>query len=417
MDPQSLPVPNQPPQSFGVAPTVVASVSPNPPAPQQAFTAWPNQPAPQRHAGVWSNQPAPKPQQGQGALGDWADLRVPQPWSSMPDTVDPALKPKRKGRGVIAWTLSVFAGGLFVGPLVADYADQGVEAGMAWLASLAPSAPGFVRPYLPKPLEAPAAVRAPVVPAAVVPVAPAAVAPAVRAEVTAQPARKPEITLQPVEVKAAVPGPRPVAAERPSKDARRHAARGSHGKDAVALASADEAPAPVAEKPTEPKHTPNGDPFDSHEGAGAPAAVKSQPAKSHDSLDDLMADGPGAGKAHDKRNTSREIDSMLKDVQKSDPAPAAKRAEPASAPSLTAADIGRVMSGVKSNAAECGKRFGESGVADLKLTVGKDGTLSNVAIRGKLADSPAGRCVVQAARNAVFPHNSGLTFDYRIDVR
>jgi hypothetical protein len=200
--------------------------------------------------------------------------------------------------------------------------------------------------------------------------------------------------------------------------------RGRHGQVAVDLAS-DEVPAPVAETTTEPRHGESRDPFESGakphlaQAAAEPAAVKSPPERSNASLDDLMADGPSAGgKGHEKRSTSREIDAMLKDVQKSDPTPLPKRPEPTSAaPSLTAADIGRVMSGVKRNAAECGKRFGQSGVADLKLTVGKDGTLSGVALRGKLADSPAGRCVAEAARNAVFPPNSGLTFDYRIDVR
>jgi hypothetical protein len=390
VDPQRLPVPNQP-------------------APQQAFNAWPNQPVPQRQTAVWPNQPAP--QQSQGTLGDWADLKAPQPWSSVPEVVDPALKPKR--RGVVAWTLGVFAGGLFVGPQVADYADRAVEDSIAWLAA---SAPGFVRPYLPKLLDAPAAAPLRVVPSAV--------APAVPAEPTTPPQRKPEIIAQP-DVTAPVVDPslRGAAAERPSKAVRPHAMRGKHGKVALAVAL-DEAPAPVAEKAPEPKHGGSLDPFDSAaDGAGAPAAVKSppksQPTTSHGSLDDLMGDGPNAGgKAHEKRSTSREIDAMLKDVQKSDPSPAPKRVDPAAAaPSLTAADIGRVMGGVKSNAAECGKRFGESGVADLKLTVGKDGTIASVAIRGKLADTPVGRCVVQAARNAEFPRNSGLTFDYRIDVR
>ena len=388
VDPQRLPVPNQP-------------------APPQAFNAWPNQLMPQRQTAVWPNQPAP--QQSQRTLGDWADLKVPQPWSSVPEARDPALKPNRKGRGVVALTLWVFAGGLFVGPQVADYTDRAVEDSIAWLAT---SAPGFVRPYLPKPLEAPAA--------APVRVVPSAVAPAGAAEPTAPPQRRPEIIAQPAAT-APVVDPRPsgVAAERPSKDVRPHAAHGKHGKVALAVAL-DEAPTPVAEKAPAPKYGGSLDPFDSApDGAGAPPAVKSPPLKSHSALNDLMGDGPSTGgTAHEKRSTSREIDAMLKDVQKSDPAPAPKRVEPAAAaPSLTAADIGRVMGGVKSNAAACGKRFGESGVADLKLTVGKDGTMANVAIRGKLADTPVGRCVVQAARNAEFPRNSGLTFDYRIDVR
>jgi hypothetical protein len=435
---QMLPVPNQPAQSFATAPSVAAPLAPNQPAPQPAFGAWQNQPEAQRNTAAWSHQPAS--QEGQGSFGDWTNLRAPQQWSSAPATVEPARK--RKGRGIVAWTLWVFAGGLFAAPQLTDYADQGVEAGVAWLAALAPSAPSFVRPYLPKPTEAPAQApaaqrsrvegSAPVVPTAVAPAVPveATARAARKPEIAAQPARKPEIAAQPagMNATAAAPSRALVADQRPARDPRPHAVRGKRGKIAVAL-PLDDAPAPVAEKTAAPKHGASVDPFEGGEGAAPattratktaaePTAVKSQP-KSHDSLDDLMADGPGGGgKAHEKRSTSREIDAMLKDVQKSDPQPTPKRVEPASASaSLTAADISRVMSGVKSNAAECGKRFGQSGVADLKLTVGKDGTLSGVAIRGQLADSPVGRCVVQAARNAVFPHSGGLTFNYRVDVR
>jgi hypothetical protein len=144
-----------------------------------------------------------------------------------------------------------------------------------------------------------------------------------------------------------------------------------------------------------------------------------RPAKTGDDLDDLMTGVPGASENRPagKRSTSKQIDAMLKDVQKSDPPPPPKRAEPASLPSLTASDIAKAMAGVKTDANACGQRFGQSGRADLKLTVGKDGTVSNVDLRGKLADTTVGRCIAQAARRAEFPHNSGLKFDYRIDVR
>jgi len=427
--PQMLPVPNQPaPQPAFVAPQPAFGAWPNQPATQPSAAAWPNQPAPQQGHGSWSPQPATQP-----GLGNWSNLRAPQQWSSAPATVDPVLKRKRKGLGVVAWSLWVFAGGLFAAPQLADYADRGVEDGIAWLAT---SAPSFVRPYLPKLLEAPA--PAPVLQhlrdEGAAPAVPSAVATAEPAEATGQPQPKRQIVVQPAGTNAPAtdPSPKPVAVERPAKEARHHAVRGTHGKVAAALAVA-EPPAPVAAaKPTEHKHGASGDPFESF-GDGAsepattrvaqaavePAAVKSQPTRSHDSLDDLMGDGGSvAGKPHDKRNTSKEIDAMLKDVQKSDPQPPPKRTEAATAaPSLTAADIARVMTGVKNSAAECGKRFGQNGVADLKLTVGRDGRISGVAVRGKLADSPVGRCVAQAARDAVFPHNSGLTFDYRIDVR
>ncbi len=75
------------------------------------------------------------------------------------------------------------------------------------------------------------------------------------------------------------------------------------------------------------------------------------------------------------------------------------------------------MASVKTSANSCGKRFGQDGAVDLGLTVGKDGRVTNVAVRGKLADSPAAQCVAKAARGASFPHNSGLRFDYRINLQ
>jgi hypothetical protein len=74
------------------------------------------------------------------------------------------------------------------------------------------------------------------------------------------------------------------------------------------------------------------------------------------------------------------------------------------------------MAGVKTGAKACARRFDQSGVADLKLTVGKNGRVSDVAVRGKLANSPTSDCITQVARGASFPPNSGLKFDYRIDV-
>jgi hypothetical protein len=56
-------------------------------------------------------------------------------------------------------------------------------------------------------------------------------------------------------------------------------------------------------------------------------------------------------------------------------------------------------------------------VADLRLVVGKDGRVSDVSVRGKLAGSSLAECIAQAARGASFPPNSGLKFNYRIDVQ
>ena len=48
---------------------------------------------------------------------------------------------------------------------------------------------------------------------------------------------------------------------------------------------------------------------------------------------------------------------------------------------------------------------------------GASDRVTNVALRGKLAGQPIGQCVVKAVRSAAFPRNSGLKFDYRIDVQ
>lgn len=433
--PQTLPVPNQPTQSYATARTLVAPPAPVPyqPAPQAPLGAWPGQPAQQPTAPVWSNQPAPQRSQPQWSpqpapqAGGWPNLSAPQEWSSAAAAVQPAPKPKRKGRGIVAWTLWVFAGGLFTAPLIADHADQAVEASLVWLAT---SAPEFVRPYLPKFVQAlaPVATSQKSSERARVSATPAPVAmpmPVVAA--TPRPEEEPEASAEVADSAAVVArSPRAAEVERPSKNVRPRAGRGKHGKAAAALAVA-EAPVAVENKTTEPKHGAAVDPFEGGGGAGEPSPTRApkpvaepsgQQGRARDSLDDLMAAGPGGDKTHDRRSTSKEIDAMLKGVQKSDPQPAPKRAESGNAnPPLTSSDIARAMSSVKSSAAECGKRFGDSGVADLKLTVDKDGTVSNVAIRGKLAATAAGQCVVRAARNAVFPRNSGLTFDYRLDVR
>jgi hypothetical protein len=200
----------------------------------------------------------------------------------------------------------------------------------------------------------------------------------------------------------------------------------------VATLALGEPRSPLA--PAEParhKQGGDGDPFDSDGGgasepAGAKHVAKAAPepapatrpsAKSGDALDDLMTGVGGGGSKPAKRSTSKEIDVMLKDVQKSEPPPPPKRAEPAPLPPLTASDIATAMAGVKTSANRCGRRFGQSGVADLKLMVGRDGRVTDVAVHGKLADSPIAQCIAKAARRTTFPRNAGLKFDYRIAVQ
>ena len=381
--------------------------------------------APQQRPGSWWDQNAP--QQGVNA---WPTLSAPQEYFSMAPTTVTAMAQsaqKPKGRRIVAWSLWVFAGGLAAGPLLADYADQGLDAAMGWLAT---SAPSFLQPYLPKPLQAPTPPdhRSSVVDTVATSV------PAERATTAksaAQPRPTPGLAAQqpgtraPTIVAIANPG----APERPANQTQ---PRPAHGTRRKVAATEPEAPTRVAaaksagHKPGEPTDPFDGDAHGAAESVArepvakapaAPAPVK--PEKSGDALDDLMAGGTSesAGKPKGRRNTSKEIDAMLADVQKSEPAPQPKRTESAPLPPLTAADIAKAMTGVKTDANACGRRFGQVGIADLKLTVGKDGRIADVALHGKLADLPIAECVIKAARGAAFPRNAGLKFDYRINIQ
>ena len=345
-------------------------------------------------------------------------------------TAQSVQKPKPKGRRIVAWSLWVFAGGLSAGPALADWADQGLEAGIGWLATWAPSS---LQPYLPKPLQEPTPLEHRSKVAGTVAAAASAAERARTAEAPAEPKPTPVLATQPPGTRAPVivPITKPAAPERTATQTQPRPAHGTRRK----LASTEPgAPAPVAAAKSE-RHKPGetSDPFDSnrHEAAepvarepvakalAEPAPVKSNPAKSGDALDDLMAGvASGSGsKPNDRRNTSKEIDAMLKGVQKSEPAPPPKHTEPAPLPPLTAADIAKAMAGVKTEANACGKRFRQTGIADLKLTVGKDGRITDAALRSKLADLPIAQCIVKAARGATFPRNAGLKFDYRIDIQ
>lgn len=361
----------------------------------------------------------------------WPDPNAPQQGFTLPAPVGPMAfpvqKPKRRwGRAVFAWTLCVFAGGIAAGPTLQDYAYQGVDAAAFFIVTNAP--PWVTRYIPPSPNHLPPPSRTFSAPTVLPPPAASAAEPAEPAPAESPPApvadKRPTAMAPQIQPLAAPPEAPPVAEPRA-------ASRGKHGKP-VAKAPAREAafpppPAPTARKSrqTDPFETAGGDTeaAPAKREAALPPPQKSEPtpkrARASDGLDDLMG-GPateGAPAAKGKRSTSREIDAMLKDVQKSEPPPPPKKSEPAALPPLTASDISKAMAAVKTRANECGKSLGQKGMAELKLTVGKDGKVSNVAVAGKSAGSPLGECVARAARAASFPPNAGLKFDYRIDVR
>jgi hypothetical protein len=140
-------------------------------------------------------------------------------------------------------------------------------------------------------------------------------------------------------------------------------------------------------------------------------------AKTGDSLDSLMNDVVSDPKNGKPKKDTKEMDALLKDVQKSDPSPAAKKEQPASAPPLAPADISAAMAQVKVKGNACAQRFGRAGTAELKITVARDGRVTDVQLGGKLAATPVAGCIEQAVKTASFRPNAGLKFDYRMDVR
>ena len=369
----------------------------------------------------------------------------------------PQPKDKRRWGWLLFLCLFMFAGGVAAGPVLTDQAFALVERvapmlGMStpkFVENRRPAASAVVPAPEPAPTPEPTPAPAPVVATGAaktpageeqgeVPIAAAkpAVVPAAVKPVVVPAAVKPEPEQPVVAPAPAKPvGVKHAAAVAPAREdvaraAEYPGARSQHGKGAAKVASAAGTR----------KASDYQDPFavDNGEGANAakasapsgkskpapsePAAVaKSEPApkpaasKSQDSLDDLMADGVSGSKG--KKRDSKDLDALLKDVQKSKPEPPPKREAPPPPPSLSAADISKVMAVVKTRSNSCAQRLGQQGIAELKITVSKGGAVTDVQLGGKIANTPLAACIEKATRAATFPPSSGLKFDYRIDAR
>ena len=126
--------PNSPQAESGRAATVVDTDPPD------NFSAWPNRNRPK--VGSSSGWPIPKPPQRR--------LHKPLPRGN-PAAVS-TQRSRPVGRWLLAFSSWAFAAGLFVAPLLSSYGDRCVEAAIPWITSWAPA---FLRPYLPRPIEAP----------------------------------------------------------------------------------------------------------------------------------------------------------------------------------------------------------------------------------------------------------------------
>jgi len=339
----------------------------------------------------------------------------------------PERKHKRRWGWVLVLLLFGFAGGIAAGPPLTDHAFTLVESTVSLIRNRAPR---FVARLMPaeaaiEPAPAPRAVAArpfaprlekvvePEKPAEVVPrrdppPANRATAPAPeRAEVTLaeRAAAHPPRAKGSAKTPAATAAPASAPASAPTRKAGKY-------KDPFET-GADGASEPVTAASRVAKPTPD----DGAAAAKAGPASKPAPARAHDGLDNLMADVVTENKGKGKKRESKDIDAMLKDVQKSNPEPAPKREAPPPPPALTPADIAKAMTVVKARGKDCARRLGQTGVAELKITVGKDGKVTEAIVGGALEGTPVAACIEKAARAAAFRPNAGLRFDYRIDVR
>ncbi len=338
------------------------------------------------------------------------DPNATPPGLSLPVSMGPIALPKPKGKRrwgwLSAWTLLVFAGGIAAGPTLTDQAFALVQRASAMFGLQVPrllrrTAPTPVGSLPSPPARGPAATPPPPAPVAV------------QAERTDD-SQKPPVAAAEPEPAVAPRATAPIRAEKAAGEAAhpRHA-KGS-AKTAPAKATAgkkagdyDDPFAGGAENTSGSKATASGK-------KPKPASAANAASGSRDPLDNLMAEGVSNGKG--KKRGSKDLDALLKDVQKSNPEPAPKRESRPPPAELSSSDISRVMAGVKTRGNQCARRLGEKGVAELKITVGKDGSVTDVRVGGKVANTPLGECVAKATRSAKFPPSTGLRFDYRIDV-
>ena len=388
-----------------------------------------------------------------------SDPKAPPPDLNLPVFMGPLTlpqmpQPKRKRRWklFLLWSVLMFVGGAAAGVALINEVCAAFD---SVTSTLGLPVPRFVAdrrlaahaplPTAVAPTPAPEPVLAPELPpAAAVPSAPAGtgVGQAVAAKPAAMPAQAQPEAQPEAEQAAEAPAPRePKTGHRPVPAAPVRAetapepeppvARAPHGKGAGKTApsaspsgkkvakfddpfASDNETAPAA-KPAAASGKAKPAPSEPVAAAKSEPAPKPSAARSHDPLDNLMDDGVAASKG--KKRDSKDLDALLKDVQKSEPAPKAKPEAPPPASALSPSDISRVMAGVTPRSNDCARRLNQNGNAELKITVGKDGRVSDANVGGNLAGTPLGACIEKATRAATFPASSGLRFDYRIDAR
>jgi predicted Zn finger-like uncharacterized protein len=127
-----------------------------------------------------------------------------------------------------------------------------------------------------------------------------------------------------------------------------------------------------------------------------------------------------------KKGGNDELDDLLNGAAPDRPAPAAKHSAPAESSggadlpdSLSKSDIVSGMGKVKGNVANCYAQFKVPGLANVSVTIGKNGRVSSASVSGSFAGTPTGSCVEKAVKSASFPPVKGspTTINYPFMLR
>jgi hypothetical protein len=178
------------------------------------------------------------------------------------------------------------------------------------------------------------------------------------------------------------------------------------------------APAPKPESGEKKEKPSRGDKPARHEKTTAPKsegglvappseapAPKAAPKKKGDALDDLLNTPATPDKPEPKAAAK--------------PAPKESASDDSLPDQLDKGAIQGGMSKVKGKVASCYEQFKVPGMANVSVTIGKNGHVSNASVTGSFAGTPTGGCVEKAVKGAGFPPFKGspMTFTYPFILR
>jgi hypothetical protein len=115
-----------------------------------------------------------------------------------------------------------------------------------------------------------------------------------------------------------------------------------------------------------------------------------------------------------KKGGNDELDDLLNGAAPDRPAPAAKHSAPAESSggadlpeSLGKGEIVTGMNKIKPAVGSCYAQFKVPGLANVAVTIGKNGRVSSASVSGSFAGTPTGSCVEKAVKGATFPPVKG----------